>query len=311
MAPLAAALVVLGLVDSGQEAFTALLPGLSDFVTAGRELRFFNSFVTYLGMGLFHVAACCAVIALMAARISAFPPSARQRAWRVVAGILIVLAAMGALARVDGLDGGLNLAYRYTCAALVNGDLAAPVLPPDCFDGALSRFALMALIPLLSGILAASMAAAATSSIYLPAEEADRTDMEARLKQRSALMELAFQATACVMVTSILSQVMFYRLPLSILQDKGAVALMTGYAQSMALFWGVVFTLTLIAIFGPAAFILRQRLRDRDIEAVGSPLPPVLQPHTLRQQMIKALTALAPLLIGASGSIIETLAALL
>lgn len=83
---------------------------------------------------------------------------------------------------------------------------------------------------------------------------------------------------------------------------------MTGFAQGMTLFWGIVFTLTLAAIFGPGTLILTRHLRAEHLASIGPDLPEGLLPQSTRKRIAGMLTTLAPLLIGASGSVLETIA---
>jgi hypothetical protein len=321
--PLAAALLVLGMVDSGPDVFQAFLPDEKALVPgqgaplevkqAVRNMVFYKHYLTYLGVSLFHVAACLIVFVVLSLKVRTLPPAMRLRAVGVFLAIMALLVAIGYAARVDGWDGGLNFGYRYICAALDTADLSAPIFPANgWFEPPLSRFAFFALVPLLTGITASALTAAVASTAFRPMPK-DVEDPAAELAARAALLQTAFQATAFVLVTSVLTQVAFYRLPLPLIEDETALALMTGFAQSMSLYWGVVFTMTIVAMFGPGTLSLHQHLSAHYRGLAGlsgemPDLPKALQPDTLRQRVAGVLTALAPLLIGASGSILETIA---
>jgi len=323
VAPIAVALLVLGLVDSGQEIFVTYLPGEvalipgkdadSDVKKAVRNLTFYQHYLTYLGISLFHMAACLTVVVMLVLRLWALPNDVRKRAGVVFLAILALLCVVGLAARTQGWDGGLNFAYRYICATLDTANLTAPIFPENgCFKPPLSRFALLALLPLITGVVAAALSAAVANTAFRPVTK-NTEDLDAELAARSSMVETAFQATAFVLVTSVLTQVLFYRLPLPLILDETALGLMRGFAQSMTLFWGVVFTMTIIAMFGPGTLILRQHLRAHRQSYAGRDaddpdLPDALRPGTVRQQMVRILTSLAPLLIGASGSILEVIA---
>ncbi len=306
VAPLVAALVLLNVIDAGQSNFVNLLPATTSLIDSGRDLTFFSHYVSYLGVALFHVAACMTAIVVLLIQLKGLPRSARDQALIVAGAILVLLAIVGAIARTDQFDGGLNFAYRYTCAALNAAGLGMPVFPKSCFKGQLSAFAVLSLVPLMAGLVAAAMAAAVASTAYRPLTTQTK-DIDAELDRRAQLVALAFKSTSLVMVTSVLAQVQFYRLPLPLIKTELDLNLMTGYAQSMTLFWGVVFSLTIIAVFGPGALMLQRHLRDLRGSIDMPDIPSGLDPSSVRQQMVNILTSLAPLLIGASGSILETI----
>ena len=93
------------------------------------------------------------------------------------------------------------------------------------------------------------------STAFRPLEAKEPQALAAELTERARLVEQAFRATAFVLVTSALSLVTFYRIPLAMIEDPLALQLMTGFGQGMTLFWGAAFTLTLVAIFGPGTNI--------------------------------------------------------
>ena len=119
------------------------------------------------------------------------------------------------------------------------------------------------------------------------------------------LVDLTFQATAFVMVTSTISLMLFYRLPLSVVADETARELLSGFAQGMALFWGIVFTLTLVAIFGPSNLLLNKALADKP--EMADNFREKIEKLSTKHQVSKILTMLAPLLVGSSASILEIL----
>jgi hypothetical protein len=57
--------------------------------------------------------------------------------------------------------------------------------------------------------------------------------------------------------------------------------------------------------------MLRSQLRAEHLQAVGPDLPRVLLPDATRKRIAHVLATLAPLLIGASGTILEQLGAAL
>lgn len=317
--PLAAAFGLLGLVDHAETGLRPLptapqvpprLPGAEHLFDVGLDLRFFNALLTYGGVALFHVAACCAVIVLLSVRLRALPDPERRAGTTVALGALALVLALGVLVRVSEFDGAVNFAYRYACEVMSSAGVAGHIMPPDCFGGnPTSRLAWMALLPYLTGLAAAAVASGLASTAFRPLAVTEPAAIEAELSDRARRVELAFQATSFVLITSMVALVAFYKLPLAVVQDPIWRDLMTGFGQGITLVWGVTFTLTLAAIFGPGGAILRSHLRDEHLRAVGPDLPQGLVPDATRKQIAHVLATLAPLLIGASGTILEQLTA--
>jgi len=243
------------------------------------------------------------VIGLMGLRIVQLPAPARRTSLIVLGGLIVLLVAANLAVQVPGLNGALTLTYRNSCQVVKQAGVALHLMPPSCTGKGISPFAWLALTPYLFGLLAAAFAAAVTCTAYRAVAE---SDVQAELDARAAIVDQAFRCTALVLVTSALTMKLFYDLPLSLIpEDTTPLTLMQGYAQGMALFWGTVFTLTLIAIFGPGYAILKRQLQTRNIEAE---LPEVLTGKNVQKYAVTALTMLAPLLVGASGSLLEQLA---
>ncbi|MGQ7846386.1 hypothetical protein ACUNV4_18040 [Granulosicoccus sp. 3-233] len=287
-------------------AINSQLPGLPTFYQDDLDMRFFPGLVTFISFGLFHLFACMTVFAMMMVQAFHLPSKARQQALLILAGIITLLIAVNLIARVPSLMGALTLTYRNICSVLVAGDVVSHLLPGSCTEKGISAFAWLALLPYLFGLLAAASAAAVTSVATRPIVASD--DIQQELERRAHQLEQASRGTAFVLVTSVITMMLFYQLPVSLIQEPHALALMSHYSNSLSLFWGVIFTLTLVAIFAPASWMIRQQLRELQVDAS---LPETLLSDTTRERLLTALGALAPLLVGASGSIIEKLTATL
>ena len=309
--PLLAGFVVLDVVNGTQTldpvtgtivsdtSFTPHLPALSDLHAADRGLRVFGGMATYVSVGLFHICACLAVIALMGLHIRRMEPASRQQALIVLGALAVLLAIISVAARQDGWNGALTLTYRNICALVHRADVLPDLMPKSCTGAGISLFAWAALLPYMFGLAAAACAAAVTSTAFRPLKAGDAPET---LASRAALVEQTFHATAFVLVTSTITMMLFYQIPLPLIENPDALEQMTAYARSMTLFWGVVFSLTLVAIFGPGQLMLE------DDGARPGQIPEALTPRGTRKQLTSTLTALAPLLIGASGTILEQLA---
>ena len=219
----------------------------------------------------------------------------RRQSLAVLGISVLVLVLVNLMARQEFFLGALNLTYRSVCSVMVDAGVAPHILPKGCADAGLSNFAWLAIFPYLFGLLAAAFASAVVSTAH------KTENLEARMR----LVDLTFQATAFVMVTSTISLMLFYRLPLSVVADETARELLSGFAQGMALFWGIVFTLTLVAIFGPSNLLLNKALADKP--EMADNFREKIEKLSTKHQVSKILTMLAPLLVGSSASILEIL----
>ena len=287
---------VLNVLNDGSFTLLSHAIGSDALFTGQRDLRFFNALVIFAAVGLFQVMGCAAVAVFAALKTEQLPADARKTAWTVFAASVVLVILISIAARQDWFSGALNTAYRTTCDALVQAKVAPHVLPDACKGGKPSDLAWLGLLPYMAGILAA----AATSALVSVASRLK--DLETWAK----VLEQAFRATAFVLVASTIAMMLFYYLPLSLVEDKATQALVTGFAQGLALFWGIVFSLTLLAVFGPAYLMLSRAMATAEV--TDADLQKRLADRNLPKQAARVLTTLAPLLVGSSASVVEMLA---
>ncbi len=259
------------------------------------ELRFFNALVVFVAVGLFQVVGCAAVAIFAVLQILRLPKEARQNSLIVLAGSILLVLLISFGARVDGYDGALNIAYRSTCAVLVKAQVADHILPTGCTEPGVSPFAWLGLLPYLAGIMAAATASALVSTAHL----------QNALTRWAGTLDQAFKSTAFVLVASTVAMMLFYHLPLAVVEDTETRTLIGGFAQGMTLFWGIVFSLTLLAVFGPAQVMLNQSINE-DLDTDKDLLVQIAERGTYHQAK-QILTTLAPLLVGSSASVIDML----
>ena len=302
---------ILGVVDYQGFGFRAYLPSADAFYSEDLHLRFFNALLPYLAVVLIQVTSSVGVALVMLGKLRRRPPEARADAFLIFAALIALLVIIGLIVRMEGNEGALNFGYRYVCMVLSEARVAPHVVPESCTSDGLSPLAIFALLPLGLGLIAAALAGGLTSSIFGPLEGDTTEAKEAELDRRGVAFDGLFKATAFLLVTSTMALIFFYRLPLSIIEDPGQTALWTGYASAMTLYWGVLFTLTLVCVFGHGSMRLkaeieRHRTRDTELDFEES-----LLPKAARERIVTILTTLAPLLIGAAGSVLQTIAAAL
>ena len=107
-----------------------------------------------------------------------------------------------------------------------------------------------------------------------------------------------------------LALVLFYQLPTSVISNTDAAELIDGYAEGITMYWGVLFTVTIVAIFAPANLILRSQMKQDD-EAPELEGAKLFLDERTRNMAKAALTTLAPLLVGSAGPVFESIASAL
>ena len=240
--------------------------------------------------------------AYLLAKIFVFPREAQRCVWTVI-GVLVVLLLVSSFlsSALHGL-GALELTYRNVCWIVSETGVAPHLMPAACNAGEISLFAWLAALPYLSGLFAAICAAGVACTSALPM--AAGTDAA---RDRAKTIELAFKLTVILLVTTTLSLMLFLQLPLAVdLPDTDSEALMKQYGQGMAMFWGTVCTLTLMAIFGPAVLMLQSAVTIQD-GAESRTDPPMLSFQAVRDQITKVLAVLAPFIVGSLGPALEVL----
>lgn len=164
-------------------------------------------------------------------------------------------------------------------------------------------------IPFLMGaialIFAVPVGAAAAS---FPSNE--QTDWNKEFAARVHWLQQAFYALSIVLVTSTVSLMLFFQLPVEIAVDEYQGGLLR-YARGLTMFWGATMTLTLLAAFTPAMLVLRRCARQqhgsvakhRDFSEWFSEQAPT----TARRQLTNLATMLAPLMVGPLGGLLQAM----
>lgn len=99
---------------------------------------------------------------------------------------------------------------------------------------------------------------------------------------------------------------LFYNLPSAVVQDSAPRDLISDFAQGMAMFWGITFTLTLLAVFGPAHLPISRTMAAQ--KAADTALQERVAGWSLSKQATRILTTMAPLLVGSSAMVVDLMA---
>lgn len=180
----------------------------------------------------------------------------------------------------------------------------------------LAGFSLHVLLPTLFGIFAVSFAATGAESLFTEFDrDAGKLNGET-LKTKIAILKRGFQSLSVVLVSTVIAAAISFHLPARLYDGEGA-KLISAYADEMTIFWGAIFTLTLLATYAPHLFRLRNLSRNyaRVLQKrePGAPLPEWLSDTALfgnlKSHVGAVFTLLAPLITGSLGNIIQTVAA--
>lgn len=280
--------------------------------------------ILYAAIILFHIALCFCLIVLFWDRLRDFPQSLRRRAY-VLMGVeaalfLAVLAfywRSTALYRLSYLNVRELLAR--TCAL---DDILAKCIEdgvPDKFtryvpdlDLVTTKLSLFVYIPHIFSIAALSVALALAASIIAHLRELTAQDWHKRFDNGVQSLQICFFGGSAILVTSTITATLFFQFPASVAPaDSPAANAYMEYARTLTVYWGVVYTLTLVATFGPVALMLRNLVRRYEQGADSSDKLREWLTYKALVSPIRMITnfivMLAPMLFGAVGSLTKLL----
>lgn len=307
--PLLGGLVVLHVSYAESFSFAAYEGALAFIATEKRGFVHFESLMVYVSVAYFHVALCILASVYAVFQIRSFPDPIQKHAWRLVIRLFLALIAVGLIARIEG--SALELTYRNTCELLRIAEVSPHLVPDTCRGGPPSLFVWLTGIPVLAGLIAAVLATAAVSAAAGPLAQHGESDWRQAFARRAAVLQQSFYIASMVLVTSTVSIMLFLQLPLTI-ADEGLTTMVVGsHARAMTVFWGTVFTLTLLAIVAPSAFLMN-RAAERHAAASEAPseVRDWLKTHiavSVPKRLGNIAAVLAPLLVGPAGALLEKL----
>ncbi|MDH3596053.1 MAG: hypothetical protein OEU09_20780 [Rhodospirillales bacterium] len=263
----------------------------------------------YAAAGFFHIVVCLGAIVYFLDGLRRMPTPLRRRGHLYILAALVVLTLTVVLLRAPQLDFAV---YKLTYVnireilrlSLAEADLTRYVV------GDFTKLSILVYIPTLFGMVAVITAAALATAAA--GELPRRSDGEWRRQfvVRVRMLQQAFYVLSAVLVTSTITIMLFFQLPVALAGDDATRMALSAYAQGLTAFWGTVFTLTLIATFVPATLILRhraQRYRER-LKA-----PQEFQtwltdqvPVTVEKQIRNLAAMFAPLIIGLLGNVLQS-----
>jgi len=279
--------------------------------------------IVYAAVILFHGALCLCLIVLFWDRLRDFPGFLRRRAYVVmlIEGALF-LAVLAFYWRSTGLYqlSYLNIRELLASTCAVDNILARCV--PCVADGArqcmpdldqvATKLSLFVYIPHIFSIATLSVAVAVAASIIGNLRELTAQDWHKRFDHGVQSLQICFFGGSAILVTSTITATLFFQFPASLaLPDSPAAKALGEYARTLTVFWGVVYTLTLVATFGPAALMLRNLVRRYEQGAESSDKLREWLTYKALVSPIRLITnfvvMLAPMLFGAVGNLTKLL----
>ncbi len=274
-----------------------------------RSFIHFEGLMIYVSVASFHVVLCVLTILYCSFQIRQGHKAVQTRTWSLLGSLLLLLIVAILVARTD--QTAVQLTYRNTCELLKRADVAVHIMPPDCRSGSPSLLAWLAILPFVSGIVAAVFATAVASLAAEPLPASPESAWRSAFAGRARTLQRVFYVVSLVLVTSTISIMLFLQLPLVLAADEATKLAVTGHAQGMTVFWGTVFTLTLVMMFAPSAFLLLKTARQYEKRSEN---PAEVRAWwneqiyvSLPKQLGNVATLLAPLLAGPAGALLEKL----
>jgi hypothetical protein len=286
--------------------------------------RHINHRIKFAAVIMFHVSLCVCLMVLFWGRIRDFPGFLRHRAYvLMIAEGALFLAVLAFYWRATGLYKLSYLNIRELLArTCVLDDLLAKCIPgcvsdgsancvPD-LDAVATKLSMFVYIPHIFSIATVAVAVAVAGSVIGNLQQFTVPDWQKRFDEGVKSLQFCFFGLSAVLVTSTATATLFFQFPVSFtIVETSTATVLTEYARTLAVFWGTVYTLTLVATFAPAALILRSLIRRYEQGAESSVEFKQWLTDKALISPIKLITtflaALAPLLFGAAENLIKFL----
>jgi len=272
--------------------------------------------ITFAAAVSLHLTVCAGALGYYAWLLRAARPRFRRALHAAPLGLgAVVLAALATSAHLEPV----SVIHHYTYGNI--RDLFEALAATEDLTRALpglglSRLALYVLLPSALGIFSVTFAAAAVVFLVHSLASAGEAAWEEELRDCHDTLFRCFYVLSAVLVTSTLAASAFFHMPVGLLAAEAESAgALRAYADGLTLFWGTVFTLTLLAVFAAPLLILWRQAQGyaartsgvRDRRAFHAWLAERGLQKRLAEQLQGVGALLAPLLVGPLGTLLETL----
>lgn len=263
--PILGALIILEFINVPNMALSSYIEAISThdktlFIENGLELLFhMGGMLIYSIVTYFHFFICLVSIIYCWVRIREARPFPKKPV--ISAVCLMILLVIGILIGLSGLNlAAYELTYfnflTLLCHSPELNDLCEPYL------WGVSKLALLVCGPAFLGIVAVLSASGVAVVTVRDIPEDDETIWRQLFSQRVHNLQECFYILSAVLVTSTLSAAIFFHLPIELIERENAAREALGvYTKGLSIFWGGIYTLTLMAIFLAPALLLWYRAR--------------------------------------------------
>lgn len=277
--------------------------------------RHINYRIVYATMILFHVALCLCLILLFWDRLRDFPRFLRHRAYVFMT---IEASLFLAILRFYWRDTTLyKLSYTNIRDLLAKTGVLNDIVPIGVnLDKVTTKLSIFVYIPQIFSVAALIVALAVAGSVVGNLREAPESEWRERFIAGVNSLQICFFGLSAALVTSTFTASLFFQFPANLAAAdeqmlKTAVTALSEYAYALTVFWGAVYSLTLVATFAPAAIVLRSEIRRH---GQRSESPDEFSQWLAEKALVSPskwfrniVVMLAPLLFSAVGSLLKLL----
>ena len=281
----------------------------SSVQSSGSHLAFLNlgDRLVFVAAAMLQVITCIGVLVIHARRIKMMPFLVRRRVIRTF--LVSVGLAMAVCIWLRLQEAAVyELTFKMIRELLLASHGWAESFAASGFFLHQSRIFWLAFIPFVLGAMTVALVPAWASAVVAMDDIAD-PDWEPRFTRRVLLLQRSFRMSSLVLVTSAIALMLFVKLPLRLMDEKGTDAF-SHIAMGLPIFWGSVMTLTLLVAFAPMVYCLSREAMmyhsKLDTEQSFGGWVAERQNLSIKRNLTNLATVLAPVMVGPIGGLFQT-----
>ena len=247
----------------GPEVVELLVGRLVQGVSA--EPRFARGMIMMSALTVFYVGLCLALLAYYCGGVAASRLPVDRKRRLATAGIVVWIGFHAVLAGLGVVDLQLySIAYDSIVRIYQEaGGAVAAAMTDDAGPLGVSRHLISILLPVTFGVAAVCAGSCHAAAIVEGARGGEAGDGGQAARDAADRLVHSLIAMSALLVASTLLLTLYFRLPQA-LYGAGEAAAAGGaeyldFANVVSIFWGVVMTLTLVAVYAPHAVALRSQ----------------------------------------------------
>lgn len=254
--------------------------------------------LTYLSLVLFHLTVCAAAGLYYLWQMQSLPDRLRRRSmWLAAASLPLFMLVLGVAYVLLPTSAALSFSNVRQLLNLANQHVDETLL------------LMLTFVPIFGGLFAVACAAAKASSVEAELAEPMESKWRDAFAKRVQVLQRGFYVLSAVLVTSTVTVSLFFHLPVELAVDDGVKQAINAYAGGLTVFWGTIFTLTLLATFAPSALALvRIAQRHEGMVKSRAEFRGWLRDQiyiSAPKQLRTVAALLAPLIVGPLGNLLE------